>query len=290
MEIVLNDYSLNGQFETTEDFVLWIYVEWIKMFDYLLEHRIPIYKKSDFYSKKITNEKTVFDLLQTTGDPLVTKIRTFIINSAFSEPYWDDPKVLKTDLSNTYSCPYDNDLPNCFSEAIERDKIILSINNEEFIDGVYPYNKNKEFGKLINVMEYNSFLCWLLTSSLADVKYVFENYKFQREIKFAVISGRCYAQEAIQQNELTADDKKNVLLNISELIRGLSTGTKNRFWDKVSEGIFEYRISISGGREFRLLFVQDEAIIFLNGFIKKEQKTPQLEIEKAKRIKRDIFS
>ena len=106
---------------------------------------------------------------------------------------------------------------------------------------------------------------------------------------FAEISGRCYAQEAIQQNELTLNDKKNVLLNISELIRGLSTGTKNRFWDKLSDGIFEYRISISAGREFRLLFVQDEAIIFLNGFIKKEQKTPQYEIEKAKRIKKNVL-
>ena len=78
------------------------------------------------------------------------------------------------------------------------------------------------------------------------------------------------------------------MLNISELIRGLSTGTKNRFWDKLSDGIFEYRISVSAGREFRLFFIQAEAIIFLNGFIKKQQTTPQYEIEKAKRIKRDL--
>ena len=198
------------------------------------------------------------------------------------------PEVLKTDISATYSCPYDDDLPNCFSEAIERDKIIFSVKNEEFMEESYSYIKNDKVGKLINVVEYNSFLCWLLTSPLADVKYVFENYKFQRKIRFAEISGRCYAQEAIQQNELTHEDKKNILLNISELIRGLSTGTKNRFWDKLSDGIFEYRISVSAGREFRLFFIQTEAIIFLNGFIKKQQTTPQYEIEKAKRIKRDL--
>lgn len=288
MEIVLNDYSLNGQFETTEDFILWVHEEWIRMFAYLLEHKISIYKKSDFYAKSITDKETLYDLLQRRGDPLVTKIKSFIIDSAFSEPYWDVPGVLKTDLSNTYSCPCDDELPNCFSEAIERDKIILSIKNKEFVEEFYPYSKNEEVGKLINVVEYNSFLCWLLTSSLSDVKYVFENYKFERKIKFAEIAGRCYAEEAIQENELTLDDKKNVLLNISELIRGLSTGTKNRFWDKLSEGIFEYRISISAGREFRLLFVQDDGIVFLNGFIKKQQATPQHEIEKAKRIIRDL--
>lgn len=288
MEIVLNDYSLNGQFETTEDFVLWMHTEWKKLFEYVLENRIALYKKTDFYSRKITQTETLQDVLRQTGDPLLYEIRSFISKAAYSAPYWDEEGVGKTNLSNTYKCPFDDDLPNCFSEAIERDKVILSVKNESFNDESYSYTKNDESGELKNVVEYNSFLCWLLTSPLEDVKYVFENYKFQRKIKFAEISGRCYAEEAIQQNDLTKEDKIHILLNISELIRGLSTGTKNRFWDKLTDEIFEYRISISAGREFRLLFVQDEAIIFLNGFIKKVQKTPKHEIEKAKKIKRDI--
>ena len=180
------------------------------------------------------------------------------------------------------------DLPNCFSEAIERDKVVLSVKNEDFMEKFYPYNKGEEVGRITNVVSFNSFLLFLLESSLEDEKYVFENYKFERKIKFAEVLGKCYALEAIQQNGLMIEDKKNILLNISELIRGLSTGTKNRFWDSLSDGIFEYRISVSAGREFRLLFVQDEAIIFLNGFIKKEQKTPKYEIDKAKKIKNSI--
>lgn len=44
---------------------------------------------------------------------------------------------------------------------------------------------------------------------------------------------------------------------------------------------------MSAGREFRLLFVQNKkTIVFLNGFIKKQQKTPTYEIDKAKKIKR----
>lgn len=289
MDIVLNDYSFNGQFETTEDFVLWIHEEWMKIFDYLVENKISVYKRSDFYSRKITSEETLGDLLKKTGDPLVSKIRSFIVNTAYSKPYWDNEEEQKTNLFNTYKCPCDDDLPNCFSEAIERDKVLFSVKNGGFIEKSYHYTKNEEEGELINIVEFNSFLCWLLNSSTMDVKYIFENYKFERKIKFAKVADRCYAQEAIQQNGLTEDDKKNVLLNISELIRGLSTGTKNRFWDNLSDGIFEYRISISDGREFRLLFVQNEAIIFLNGFIKKVQKTPKYEIDKAKKIKRDLI-
>ena len=103
MDFVLNDYSLNGQFKTTEDFAMWIHAEWVKMFDYLLEHRFPVFKKSDFYSRRITDEEELKDLLQITGDPLVSKIRLFIINSAYSEPYWDVEGIGKTDLSSTYT-------------------------------------------------------------------------------------------------------------------------------------------------------------------------------------------
>lgn len=289
MDIVLNDYSLNGQFTTTDDFALWIHREWIQMFDYFLEKKIALYKKSDFYSRYITKDKTIYDLLQISGDPIVTKIKSFIINSAFTEPYWDEAGISKTDLSSTYNCIHDEELPNCFSEAIERDKTVISIKNEEYLESFYLCNKNGKEEKIDNIIEFNSFLSWLLNSDISDVKYVFENYSFQRKIKFVEIRGRCYAEEAILNNGLTMDDKRAVLLNISELIRGLGTGTKNRFWDSLSEGIFEYRLSISSGREFRMLFVQDKDIYFLNGFIKKEQKTPSYEIEKAKKIVREYF-
>lgn len=289
MDIVLNDYSFNGQFTTTDEFALWIHSEWIQMFDYFLERKIALYKKSDFYSRNITKDKTLNDLLQISGDPIISKIKSFIINSAYTEPYWDDDEILKTDLTSSYKCIHDEELPNCFSEAIERNKTVISIKNEEYSNSFYLCNKNGKDVKIDNIIEFNSFLCWLLNSDIPDVKYVFENYRFQREIKFVEIRGRCYAEEAILNNGLTADDKRAVLFNISELIRGLGTGTKNRFWDSLSDGIFEYRMSVSSGREFRMLFVQDTAIYFLNGFIKKEQKTPNYEIEKAKKIIREYF-
>lgn len=289
MDIVLNDYSLNEQFDSIEQFVLWVQKELVKMFDYCEEHKIALYKKSDFYSKKITKNDSIQDLLKISGDPLVARIRKFIINSAFEPPYWDESDIQKTYLTNSYKCPYEHDLPNCFSEAIERDRTILSIKNSQFTDEFYHYIKNGEQGKIFNIIDYNSFLRRLLEKKNESVRYVFENYKYERKVIFMEYAGKCYAEEAIQQNELTAEDKRNVLINISHLITGLSSGTKNRFWDSLCDGIFEYRISISSGREFRLLFIQDEAIIFLNGFIKKVQRTPKYEIDKAKILKNKYF-
>lgn len=290
MDIILNDYSLDGQFNSIEDFVLWIHDEWMDMFSYLLEKKVNIYKKTDFYTRKVTKDKTLEDLLKISGDPLISMIKTFIIKSAYSSPYWDEAGVGKTELNNTYKCPCEDELPNCFSEAIERDKTVLSIKNNNYLDKYIFYYKNNEEGKLFNIVEYRSFLLWLLESEMADVKYVFENYGFDRDVTFVDIAGKCYAEEAIQHNNLTLGDKKNILFNISNLIKSLSTGTKSRFVDKISDDLFEYRMSVSAGREFRLFFIQKDGVIaFLNGFIKKQQKTPDYELDKARMIKREFL-
>lgn len=58
----------------------------------------------------------------------------------------------------------------------------------------------------------------------------------------------------------------------------------------ISEGIFELRAK-QGSDITRVLyfFYVDRHIILTNGFIKKTQKTPQSEIEKAKRYRSDYL-
>ncbi|MCI8875035.1 MAG: type II toxin-antitoxin system RelE/ParE family toxin [Lachnospiraceae bacterium] len=75
-----------------------------------------------------------------------------------------------------------------------------------------------------------------------------------------------------------------IVQSIPMLIKGLKQGEKNNYWDSFREGVFEFRVCVSAGRIFRLFFCQDKGVIFLNGFIKKSQKTPQHEIERAVRL------
>ena len=58
----------------------------------------------------------------------------------------------------------------------------------------------------------------------------------------------------------------------------------------ISEGIFELRAK-QGSDKTRVMyfFYVDRHIILTNGFIKKTQKTPQSEIEKAKRYRSDYL-
>ncbi len=53
-------------------------------------------------------------------------------------------------------------------------------------------------------------------------------------------------------------------------------------------GLFESRSSLTGNREARLIFFQDdELLIVVGGFIKKTRTTPQSELENARKRKRE---
>lgn len=119
MEFVLNDYSLDGQFKDIEEFINWFHIEIKGVLDHFVEKEIPLLKKSDFYSRKITQEKTLWDVLHINGDPMIYQIKKYIIQMAVTEPYWDIDS--KTSMDITYICPKSEDIPNCFTEAIERE-------------------------------------------------------------------------------------------------------------------------------------------------------------------------
>ena len=58
----------------------------------------------------------------------------------------------------------------------------------------------------------------------------------------------------------------------------------------IDDSLYELRITLPT-REARLFFIYDgdTMVVLFNCFIKKTQKTPQKEIEKAKRIKKEYY-
>lgn len=95
---------------------------------------------------------------------------------------------------------------------------------------------------------------------------------------------------------------KDFLLSLNvkiraKVMRSLSLLAKNGFelrepFSKyLGDEIFELRVNFSSDAS-RILyfFVTERKIVLTNGFIKKTQKTPQAEIEKAKRYKDDYMN
>lgn len=85
---------------------------------------------------------------------------------------------------------------------------------------------------------------------------------------------------------------KKMKAKVLRTIELLSNGTNLRepYSKFLEDGIFELRVKV-GSDLSRVLyfFVCGQKIILTNGFIKKTQKTPKKEIEKAKSYKVDFF-
>lgn len=64
-----------------------------------------------------------------------------------------------------------------------------------------------------------------------------------------------------------------------------------KFVKSIKDGIFELRTEY-GGNIYRVFFIFDEGhiVVLFNGFQKKTQKTPTVEIEKAIKIKEEYYA
>lgn len=70
-----------------------------------------------------------------------------------------------------------------------------------------------------------------------------------------------------------------------------SDGTVPRHYIKfVEDAIYELRITLPT-REARIFFIYDgdTLVVLFNAFVKKSQKTPRAEIDKAKRLKKEYY-
>jgi phage-related protein len=64
----------------------------------------------------------------------------------------------------------------------------------------------------------------------------------------------------------------------------------SHFIKYIEDEIYEFRVNY-GSNEFRIFFIYDgdKLVILFNAFRKKTQKTPQIEITKAKRLKKEYY-
>ena len=75
-----------------------------------------------------------------------------------------------------------------------------------------------------------------------------------------------------------------------QLLEDLETSLRMPYSEHLEDGIFELRAKVSTNisRVMYFFYVGDKAIL-TNGFLKKSQKTPKAEIEKAKRYRADYL-
>lgn len=286
MEVILNEWSLDGQFSSYEDFAGYMQNTFLPFMDVLIEKEIPFLKKTDIYSRRITKRERLQDLLERFNDPLMQLLKQYIVRLAYCEPYWDNEPA--TDKEAVYEFPVVSEVPNCFTEAIGRRAFLFSVRHPVFAEKLILCKYNGKDMELPNMLQVGQLLCTYLEEYPGDIKFVLETYPFKRDILLADADGRCSAQRDLLENELETGDFQNIIEAIPLLIEDLEQGRKSDRWDKLQDDIFEFRIHVSKNRIFRLLFIQDRKIRFLCGFIKKSQKPPKVELERAAKIRKKL--
>lgn len=84
------------------------------------------------------------------------------------------------------------------------------------------------------------------------------------------------------KDDLSPEDRKIVGVDIATVEYGWPVGMPT--CRPLGNGLREVRSSLPGGRFARVIFcIADGRMVLLSGFIKKAQKTPQAEIDKAAR-------
>lgn len=110
--------------------------------------------------------------------------------------------------------------------------------------------------------------------------------KFEAEF-YETIDGKQPAKEFL----LTLDTKMRAkMTNIISILQDNGYELREPYSKHLSEGIFELRAKV-GSDITRVLyfFYIDRKIVLTNGFVKKTQKTPPQEIERAKRYRADYL-
>jgi phage-related protein len=103
---------------------------------------------------------------------------------------------------------------------------------------------------------------------------------------FAEVNGKVPMIDFLEG--LSIKERAKIFANIEKLVELLNNGIhpKENLSKHLEDGIFELRVSFENRISRSLYFYEvHQQIIFTHGFVKKEQRVPQSEIEKAKTIR-----
>lgn len=184
MEIVLNEYSLDGQFETMDLFFDSL-IPIIKIHKLIKEaDTVALLRHHEMYQRLVTHDKTLHDVMVDNRSRTSDEIRVFkrMIRELTSEdPYWTTlPRHKASDsyVNATYgSIPANG---HGLAEACERDKVIVSFKHPAFEDDTIEILKNNKPIIIMNFID-PSQLSELMHERGLVTPHLYCKYRFNSE-------------------------------------------------------------------------------------------------------------
>ena len=153
MEILVNELSLTGQFNSVAHFMESGLRPFIKTLNDIDFHSNLLLKKYDFYQAKITPNHSIYDTLKGDISRQFDEIRKFKLQLTrlFDNPYWEDsPKQI---AKSVYSFQGNNVCGSSLAEACERDRMITSFLHNDFHFTQLSINRDGNAIKIDNLFE-----------------------------------------------------------------------------------------------------------------------------------------
>lgn len=282
MSVIINDFSLDGQFNEIETFIESLFDNTIPMLDILESLKIQMLSSYSIYDLKVTESTTLYDIIKIKGVPEITKFKKQLNELFFDEPFWEAEPL--SDNDSVYECNFSNKISGyCLTEALERKNPVLSFEHDDFKESVIVIKKDGVDNKVNNL--YNKEI---LIESFREIgiinplKYLL--LKHNLKDSFGLSLGKNYFKDLGEEAHLKEEDIDVIVDDINRLIdfkyKDLNPG---RLSKAIDGKLKEFRTSLADSREIRIFYFEvNRKIVFLNGFLKKTQETPKNEIDKAK--------
>lgn len=283
MDVILNDYSIDSQFPSVESFVDSLAENTLPTLECLKNCNGRLLKSYETYSRKITDEETIYSFLhsrQFGGFSEIQKLRS-LLGEWVSEPYWEDDS--KTEKDSTYSCKYSEtfsgEQPNCFSEALERDGVISSLQHPDFQNDTLELVKNGENHHIYNIYDKKSMGKILFLNDCIGFTELLMCGHNKRKVCFFSKNGKYYADEYFDNGRLSKKDAITIKEDFDLLMTGRENGNVlNRFTDSITHKKMtycEFRCTLSDKKQFRIFYYVDgEKWVFFDSLMKTTSTTP----------------
>jgi hypothetical protein len=158
MEILINELSLSGQFESIEQFIDKGLKPFIGMMSDIDRNQNQLYKRYDFYNYRVTENASIHDVLVGKYSRQYDEIRKFKsqLSSLFDKPHWEETSKQKA--NDTYLFKNQNISKYSIAEACERDKLVASFTHIDFELQQLSILKNGKEIILDNLFEKGHFI------------------------------------------------------------------------------------------------------------------------------------
>lgn len=275
MMYILNNYSIDEQFEDTDDFLDSLMEHTIPLFNIMGTYNIDLLKDYKIYDLKIVNGISIFEILNKRNYPEILKFKSLLHKILSDNPYWEGENINH----------------DCIDEAFKRNAGLISFEHKKYLGDSVKYIHEDILYMIPNSYNKIQLLEELRKKEIIDVGEYLEK-KFIIIQSFCIIGGKNYFEDFIKANDIKKDEINKIASDLNYFMgKYLDKQDLGRLSGNLEANLFEFRTTITNAKEVRILYCLNKSkLIFLNCFIKKQQKTPEGEKVLGRKLRDSIIN